>query len=216
MAFALRPDLYGCVANGRTVLLDLAADRYFALQARTDTALQEAFAGTASENTLNDLAAQGLIVETNADTHLRPTPYTVPRTDILSLTRSGPAIIPPIIPVLTQMTTRHDLAVQPLHKVISDIETLKRRHEATGVSFKKAAHMVARYNASRRFISAQDECLRWSIAMVRYLRRTRYFPDLVLGVRMMPFAAHAWVQDGETVLNDTVEYVSAYTPILVV
>jgi hypothetical protein len=52
--------------------------------------------------------------------------------------------------------------------------------------------------------------------MVRYLRRHQYFPDLVLGVRMMPFAAHAWVQDGDTVLNDTVDYVSAYTPILVV
>lgn len=216
MGFTLRPDLYGCVANGRTVLLDLAADRYFALQAPTDTALQQAFAGTASEDTLNGLAARRLIVETNADTRPRATRYTAPRIDLSSLKCSGPAIIPPIIPVLTQMTTKHDLAVQPLHKVISEIETAKRHHDLAGVGFKKAAHMIARYNASRRFISAQDECLRWSIAMVRYLRRSRYFPDLVLGVRMMPFAAHAWVQDGGTVLNDTVEYVSAYTPILVV
>ncbi|ESQ84210.1 hypothetical protein AEAC466_10725 [Asticcacaulis sp. AC466] len=78
------------------------------------------------------------------------------------------------------------------------------------------SRIIERYLASRRFISAQNECLRWSIAMVRYLRAYGYYPNLVLGVRMMPFGAHAWVQDGDTVLNDTVEQVSAYTPILVV
>ncbi|AHE53694.1 hypothetical protein NX02_09870 [Sphingomonas sanxanigenens DSM 19645 = NX02] len=34
-------------------------------------------------------------------------------------------------------------------------------------------------------------------------------------MRSDPFAAHAWVQKGDVVLNDTAEQVNLYTPILV-
>ncbi|GAD58270.1 hypothetical protein MBEBAB_0520 [Brevundimonas abyssalis TAR-001] len=39
---------------------------------------------------------------------------------------------------------------------------------------------------------------------------------MVFGIKLVPFGAHCWVQAGETVLNDTVDNVSEYTPIMVV
>jgi hypothetical protein len=35
-------------------------------------------------------------------------------------------------------------------------------------------------------------------------------------VKLEPFGAHCWIQDDDTVLNDTVEVVRQYTPVLVV
>jgi hypothetical protein len=38
----------------------------------------------------------------------------------------------------------------------------------------------------------------------------------VFGVREAPFTAHCWVQDGAVVLNDHLENVDLYTPIMTV
>jgi hypothetical protein len=44
----------------------------------------------------------------------------------------------------------------------------------------------------------------------------RLYPSLVLGVRINPFAAHAWVQIGDRVLVGDYDQVRLFTPILVV
>lgn len=51
---------------------------------------------------------------------------------------------------------------------------------------------------------------------MRELSRRRTTASLVIGVKVSPFGAHAWVQDGEVVLNDFVDVARIYTPILVV
>jgi len=64
--------------------------------------------------------------------------------------------------------------------------------------------------------SAIDACLRNSLTLIEFLTRYRIYPTWVFGVRTEPFAAHSWVQQGSLVLNDTVEHVRAYTPIMVI
>jgi hypothetical protein len=41
-------------------------------------------------------------------------------------------------------------------------------------------------------------------------------PELVLGIRLQPFSAHCWVQHGEFLINDTLDRVRTYAPVLVV
>ena len=40
--------------------------------------------------------------------------------------------------------------------------------------------------------------------------------QLVIGVRTSPFGAHSWAQHEDEVLNDSVEEVLRFTPILIV
>lgn len=218
MDYSLRTDLYACIANERVVLLDLVNDRYFALPAPADAAMQDWLNGRVTEPTaFTSLVERGFLIPTpNLNSH-PPIPTKPARFD-RALEQQTIGCLPPLAPILAQLQTKRALKLRSLHHLIAEIRTRKagNRDRSLPGNHPTAERAVTRYAASRRFISAQDECLRWSIAMVRYLGQRHFYPDLVLGVRMMPFAAHAWVQDGETVLSDTAEYVSAYTPILVV
>jgi hypothetical protein len=66
------------------------------------------------------------------------------------------------------------------------------------------------------FYTAYRYCLFDSLVLSVFLTRRRVPCTLVLGVSTRPFAAHAWVQIGECVLNDTVEHVQTYNPILAI
>lgn len=61
---------------------------------------------------------------------------------------------------------------------------------------------------------AREHCLLDSLVLTRFLATHGISSTLVIGVATRPFTAHAWVQAGPVVLNDKVEYVSMYTPIL--
>jgi hypothetical protein len=66
------------------------------------------------------------------------------------------------------------------------------------------------------FYTSRDQCLFEALALGKFLASYRIHPRWVFGVQARPFAAHCWLQQDGVVLNDTVEYVSRYTPIMVV
>lgn len=68
---------------------------------------------------------------------------------------------------------------------------------------------------ARRLWSAEDRCLPRSIALAGLLRAAGSSAKLMLGVMGQPFAAHAWVQDGDVVINDTLDHAALFTPILI-
>jgi hypothetical protein len=61
--------------------------------------------------------------------------------------------------------------------------------------------------------TAQRRCLFDSLVLGVYLTRGMIPCTLVIGVATKPFLAHAWVQIGESVLNDTAEHVQNFKPI---
>jgi hypothetical protein len=64
--------------------------------------------------------------------------------------------------------------------------------------------------------TADQHCLFDSLVLAVYLTNQAIACTLIIGVSTKPFTAHAWVQIGELVLNDTAEHVQTFTPILVV
>jgi hypothetical protein len=66
------------------------------------------------------------------------------------------------------------------------------------------------------FYTAYRYCLFDSLVLSVFLTWRRVPCTLVIGVSTKPFAAHAWVQIGDCVLNDAIEHVQTYTPILAV
>jgi len=66
------------------------------------------------------------------------------------------------------------------------------------------------------FAPFQGECLFRAFLLLAYLRLERRDATWVFGVRTYPFQAHCWLQVGDTVINDAVERICGYTPILAV
>lgn len=61
-----------------------------------------------------------------------------------------------------------------------------------------------------------DHCLTSSLAALDVGLSLGADAHLVFGVYPSPFSAHSWLQAGDTVLNDRVEYVRTFTPIMAV
>jgi hypothetical protein len=62
--------------------------------------------------------------------------------------------------------------------------------------------------------TASRHCLFDSLILSIYLTKASIPCTLVIGVATRPFLAHAWVQIGESVLNDTAEHAYMFKPIL--
>lgn len=59
-------------------------------------------------------------------------------------------------------------------------------------------------------------CLMRSHLQLQYLRGLGLAADWVIGVRTWPFMAHCWLQAGPVALDEDVERLVAYTPIMVI
>lgn len=223
MGFALRHHVYGCIANERVALLDLVADRYYCVPPKAEMVIKNLIDRERVRiepiEALHPLLSRGLLIETNVP-GLRLTEIAVPtptesvfdhedcKVNVWSLGRS----------VSTRIASSINMNRRPVHRVIDEVSARKGEgiRRAGGDFEPDISAMAWSFIASRRIISKQDKCLPWSVAMVNYLSRFCFFPDLVIGVKMDPFAAHAWVQHRGLVLSDTAEAVLPYTPILAI
>ncbi|MBU0823552.1 MAG: lasso peptide biosynthesis B2 protein, partial [Alphaproteobacteria bacterium] len=75
--------------------------------------------------------------------------------------------------------------------------------------------LAAALRRAARYVQAEDQCLANGVAMRAMLARRGLASELVIGVRL-PFAAHCWVQMGETVLSDPLDRVQNFKPIVAV
>ncbi len=75
---------------------------------------------------------------------------------------------------------------------------------------------VAQFEALRAWLPLQGECLMRSFHCRAFLRARGFDALWVFGVRTWPFSAHCWLQVGRTALDDDLERLTAYTPIMAV
>lgn len=81
---------------------------------------------------------------------------------------------------------------------------------------RRMAELVAVFRALRPYYPREYLCLFDSLALVKFLAQYGICPQWVFGVKLEPFSAHCWVQEGGLVLNDTVDRVRQYTAIMVI
>jgi len=72
------------------------------------------------------------------------------------------------------------------------------------------------FNRVRPYVPIETCCLIDSLSMVRFLAKRGLHAHLVMGIACDPFSAHAWVQHGPLVLNETVGTAQAHVPIRVI
>jgi hypothetical protein len=62
--------------------------------------------------------------------------------------------------------------------------------------------------------TAQNHCLLDTLTLITFLSRYGIATNWVFGVQPMPFEAHCWAQYDQLVLNDSLEHMEYFTPIL--
>jgi hypothetical protein len=214
MTYRLRPGLSFCHAEGRTIFLDVQADRYFELGPRLAAILDKVMAGK-RPGAVDALVDQGLI--TSVSTDAPPIlPFTWPPPEDSRL-EAALAVKPrPQDVVLVGMALGLAATRLRRHGFSRTLDHLARRRprleEQPGDP--TIAALADRYLAARRLMPVQPVCLRDSLALLEFLALHRRAADLVIGIEAAPFSAHCWVQSGPCVLNETVHQARRHTPIL--
>ena len=222
MELALRPGLSFCIASDRAIFLDLPRNRYFCLSPRANDAFVSLVDGTAppaSADLIRNILPANLLAPPLAEGRPLRTQAPLALSDSLIEQSSGrPSMMTMSQALLQLAVTAASLKILPLARIVAAIEREKQaaRHLASAVISPALTDIVAAYERANLHVARHDRCLPRSIAMARHLLRAGIIPTLVLAVMVRPFQAHCWVQFEDHVLNDHLDNVRNFTPILIV
>jgi len=221
MPFALQEDLYFCLTDRGAIFLDLTANRYFCLNAATDHAFRRIVIGDALdpslERDLRPLLSEGLLHRAESLRAMSPPSVEPP---VLSLAvGAAPAAVRTIAAALGHhVMVRLEMRTLGLKTMVGRRRTRKRPsavRDDPAASIAGAHPVLAAHRAVDKLVGGVDRCLVRSLALIDHLARHDLHPDMVIGVRAGAFSAHCWVQQGSTLLNDEVDRIKLFTPILV-
>lgn len=213
----LRHHVSFATIEDRAVFLDLRRDRYFALDgaaAESFNALRFSPGGLVSAEHIEALLATDLFAWSHEPCDCLPAQIPVPDEE-LSEDLAMPRPRDVIRALYLVVRCRRAVRKHPLELVIAERHV---RSAGPGETLASAAALplAQRFLRARAFVPIGRVCLQDSLALYDWLTAHRTRPSLVVGVQLHPFAAHCWVQLGRTVLNDAVDKVTKYTPVLVV
>lgn len=234
---ALAAHAFVCMEGAEAIILDLRSDQYLHLEGaelgRMTDYVQDWPSDGASasslchrsedkpERMLTALERLGLVIPCQITAH-RATRINLPApdTELPLVTRSGSAkISKPILVIrciLSSIIASLRLRRLSLERIVALIADDRRRAGCIITNLPFIAELVATYFTVRPFLrSWKDACLLDSLSLVTLLSMYDVHPSWVFGVRAQPFLAHCWIQLGNVVLNDTVDNVRQFKPIMI-
>jgi len=220
MGYRLRDQLSVCLVEDQAIFLDLASDRYFSVGGAGAHAIEALLSDRpATREGLIPLLKAGLVVETDDNAFLAPVDIAAATASLVECGEHRPAFgLGEVIRVSSAvLTANRRLANLPLADIVAALSALRasiRVSRDDDASLRQDAAL--RFLAARRFVPVTPRCLPDSLGLLAFLARRGLAAALVLGVKLNPFSAHCWVQDGALVLNDALDHVAMHTPILVV
>lgn len=208
------PPLVGfCQIGDSVIFLDARADRYWMLPAAMSEALVRRCKGIEPGEDeaalLVELVRMGLLKE-SAGAHLAP--CVIPkaltsRLDPHPRSRASSTIVAG----LCVAAASYRLRMHGLYGELMRLQSLRERRSDRHLRIDRHAQAFARL---RLLVSPIGRCLPLSLALAR--RCASEDAQLIFGVQLNPFAAHAWVQRDTEVLNDEIHVVQAFTPVLAI
>lgn len=225
MDFRFRPGLHFCTVEGRTIFLDEDTSRFFCIPVDVDRAFQRMIlperqpSEDADDALIADLIALSIIDSEHIGEsgYARPAPVVEPQDDLGRYSTHGAPAFEIALALFERLRSKRIVTRQAIADVrnLIEQERLAFAHRL-GASVSTSTRTVsAAFEVSDFVFGRNDRCLPRAIAMIRRCLRVGHNPSLVLGVRVNPFAAHCWVQEGATVIGDTIDITRIYTPICV-
>ena len=211
----LKPHIHMAQVGNDVVALDVRQDTYCCLVgAAAFLGLGENGAiGVKSESAHRALAEADLL-SSEADQHRRPLPVKPVRAASLCL-ETPPTVIERLRFARTSLSVLSHYSGASFSSLITD--TVPRPTDCDLTS-ESAAHVrqVALFARWLPWVPHQEACLYRAFFLRRFLARSGVTADWVFGVTTWPFSAHCWLQVGDIVLDDDVDRVRSYRPIMVV
>lgn len=239
-SFYLSKHVFLCLADNRYVFLDLRGDEYLCLgrehtDAMTDLLKEHQDVGArpieglsqgtevpGSRPVVEALMKKGLLIESAASGKL-PTPTRITRplsSTMERVDKQRPRIGP--LDAWNFLTGATFASAQLRWGSIENTVRAVAARKSTRVAAAAAddigtiCGLFEVFHTLRPYYPRPYLCLFDSLAFLHFLARYDAFPQWVYGVKLEPFAAHCWVQAGTSVINDTIDNVRDYTPIMAV
>jgi hypothetical protein len=234
----LRHHIYSCSTTEGVYFLDLRKGKYFGLGAAQYEAVGPLVSGWASKAGENpdaletDLASAREFAEALVGRDILTTDKTLGKdAQPPDIQRRGTMPFRPETDRVPDMTLGHlssllfavlsarvSLSFNSLERIVARVRSRRERLAMRILSEPRIDIYELAWNFRRHrglFYTPKNHCLFDSIVLAEFLARFGWTPDWVLGVQPRPFGAHSWVQHEGFVLNDTLERVENYYPILV-
>lgn len=215
MVWRILPHATACVCASRIYLLDIRQDRYFqvppALAPETTAWLERKHACAPPPPVLALLRRSGIHrgtddVPTNALKDRITIPDSLAPAGAASMQRNSHRAARRVL--LSAMR----LKLSSLHSILA------RRRPRPPLPITRdsgaALEIASRFDRSRVLVPIARDCLLDSLALDSLLERQGIGTQFVFGIAPRPFEAHCWLQTRDTILNDSYDHVSRFTPIL--
>lgn len=222
MFYEVKPEIAYCVAGRTVILLDIEEGRYFRLPEAAAGAFIRLLArhgelAPEDEASLASLLNGGLLTPVDGPKSMALAADLEPaRSEVKLFTAARVPILYLILTAWCQMAAAIWLRYRDFQSVLKRLKAPARMRPLRNRDWERRTHqLVTAFERADSLLGRTDRCLVRSVAMASACRRLGISAQFVIGVRSEPFVAHCWVQRDDTVLNDTVEHVRTFTPILV-
>ena len=217
MHYRMREGLSWCTSEGRPVFLDLASDRYFRLRPEDERAFQiwarsEATTGYEPAG----LVRAGILVACRAPEPPRPrTEVTMPTVDLGEESGGRAHPVAMLRAAIAQRRAAKAVRAGKLGALIAEIAREPSRSTARDGEG-TARRIAAAFASTPLSFRKAGQCVPRALAAHHLCRRHGVATRLIFGVRLEPFAAHCWLQFGQTVVVGDLEQARLFIPILAV
>lgn len=233
MACHLAQHARACICQDHLVFLDLSHDRYFGVrlgQAHTPPSCRLNIPSSSSCALDAIFAKRSLVEALEHRALLAADAESGDRCGMVQGLAGAKATFPsPELPILPSPAialrffaaarcAARLIATASMARIVDRVRQRKKQISAieTDSAVDKAARLIGSFHTLRPLYPRSYLCLFDSLAMIEFLNRFGLFPTWVFDVAVHPFRAQCWLQQGELVLDDHIETVRRYTPIMAV
>lgn len=206
-----------CEIGSQRIFLDLRSDRYFSLPPGADAAFAALAGQDACELTseLHALLKAGILTSDPDGRQIAPTDHPRATSSLVedNAGTSGASLLTIIQVTMLVLRARRGVRRRQLPALLATQKA--GEYAAASLDVERLHREVLAFMRARRFVPIAPSCLYDSLALHVFLKRRGLGADLVIGAKLRPFAAHCWLQEQATVLNDRLDAARGFTPILV-
>jgi hypothetical protein len=227
VAILLTKHVYVCVADDNAIFMDLQRDAYVGLDAvQTKTLRKLLHDGPGSTAEVDSLIAhlleQRLLTQDPDNGHaLRLTEATSPTAALIGFEYDPPCRVRWHHAIALAAAYFEVTASLRFRSLAATVASASRRQRAAAkrrsvpIDVESIRSLALAFRRLRPlFYRGRQSCLLDSLVLASFLARYGVFPRVVIGVTLGPFGGHCWVQHETLVLNDRLERVTKFTPIL--